>query len=71
MSERKPCKTDVSDEQWALVEPALAAWKAAHPSVSGHQGRYARREIGNALLYQAGPVAGGRCSRTAFRDPAR
>ncbi|GHD65210.1 hypothetical protein GCM10010317_064760 [Streptomyces mirabilis] len=43
MSERKPYKTDVSDEQWALVEPVIAAWKAAHPSVSGHQGRYAMR----------------------------
>lgn len=52
MSERKPYKTDVSDEQWALVEPVIAAWKAAHPSVSGHQGRYAMREIVNALLYQ-------------------
>ncbi|TQE34580.1 IS5 family transposase [Streptomyces ipomoeae] len=30
----------------------IAAWKAAHPSVSGHQGRYAMREIVNALLYQ-------------------
>ncbi|MFE9099081.1 IS5 family transposase [Streptomyces sp. NPDC007264] len=52
MSERKPYKTDVSDEQWALVEPVIAAWKAAHPSVSGHQGRYQMREIVNALLYQ-------------------
>ncbi|CAL9656594.1 IS5 family transposase ISScl1 (plasmid) [Streptomyces sp. enrichment culture] len=52
MSERKPYKTDVSDEQWVLVEPVIAAWKAAHPSVSGHQGRYEMREIVNALLYQ-------------------
>ncbi|MET8405213.1 IS5 family transposase [Streptomyces sp900116325] len=42
----------MSDEQWALVEPVIAAWKAAHPSVSGHQGPYAMREIVNALLYQ-------------------
>jgi hypothetical protein len=52
VSERKPYKTDLSDEQWALVEPVIAAWKAAHPSVSGHQGRYEMREIVNALLYQ-------------------
>jgi hypothetical protein len=26
------------------------AWKAAHPSVSGHQGRYEMREIVNAIL---------------------
>ena len=52
MSERKPYKTDLSDEQWALVEPVIVAWKAAHRSVSGHQGRYEMREIVNALLYQ-------------------
>lgn len=28
MSERKPYKTDLSDEQWALIEPVIAAWKA-------------------------------------------
>ncbi|MFJ2955084.1 hypothetical protein [Streptomyces sp. NPDC087270] len=33
MSERKPYRSDVSDERWALVEPVIAAWKAAHPSV--------------------------------------
>jgi transposase len=52
VSERKPYKTDLSDEQWALVEPVIAAWKAAHRSVSGHQGRSEMREIVNALLYQ-------------------
>jgi transposase len=52
VSERTPYKTDLSDEQWALVEPVIVAWKAVHPSVSGHQGRYAMREIVNALLYQ-------------------
>ncbi|WP_329375612.1 IS5 family transposase [Streptomyces sp. NBC_01483] len=52
MSELKPYKTDLSDEQWSLVEPVIAAWKAAHRSVSGHQGRYEMREIVNALLYQ-------------------
>lgn len=30
----------------------ITAWKAAHPSVSGHQGRYEMREIVNANLYQ-------------------
>jgi transposase len=52
VSERKPYKTDLSDEQWSLVEPVIAARKAAHPSVSGHRGRYEMREIVNALLYQ-------------------
>lgn len=52
MDDRKPYSSDVSDGQWALVEPVVTAWKAAHPSVSGHQGRYAMREIVNAILYQ-------------------
>ncbi|GAA3055855.1 hypothetical protein GCM10010448_44100 [Streptomyces glomeratus] len=30
----------------------IAAWKAAHRSVSGHQGRYEMREIVNALLHE-------------------
>ncbi|WP_436789496.1 IS5 family transposase [Yinghuangia sp. YIM S10712] len=53
MSDRKPYKSDLSDERWALVEPVIAAWKARHPSVSGHQGNYAMREIVNAILYQS------------------
>lgn len=35
-----------------MIEPLVAAWKAKHPSVSGHQGRYELREIVNALRYQ-------------------
>ena len=49
---RKPYRSDLSDERWALIEPIIAAWKARHPSVSGHSGRYLMREIVNALLYQ-------------------
>ena len=30
----------------------LDAWKAKHPSVSGHQGRYSLREILNSIFYQ-------------------
>ncbi|MCX5338487.1 IS5 family transposase [Streptomyces atratus] len=52
MSDHKPYSSDASDEQWALVEPVITAWKAAHPSVSGHRGRYEMREIVNAILYQ-------------------
>jgi len=52
MSERKPYPSDLSDERWALIEPVIAAWKAAHPSVSGHQGSYAMREIVDAIFYQ-------------------
>lgn len=53
MGERKPYPSDLSDERWALIEPVISAWKRRHPSVSGHQGRYAMREIVNAILYQA------------------
>ncbi|MFE9688125.1 IS5 family transposase [Streptomyces sp. NPDC006285] len=53
MSERKPYQSDLSDEQWALIEPVLTAWKSRHRSVSGHQGRYPMREIVNSILYQS------------------
>jgi transposase len=52
VSERKRYPSDLSDERWALIEPVITAWKARRPSVSGHQGRYAMREILNAILYQ-------------------
>ncbi|MFI0242233.1 transposase [Streptomyces sp. NPDC016845] len=54
MSDRKPHKSDLSDERWALIEPVTPAWKAKHPSVSGHQGNYEMREIVNALLSRTG-----------------
>ncbi|MBR7827875.1 transposase [Actinospica sp. MGRD01-02] len=52
MGERKAYKTDLTEPEWAVIKPLIAAWKAAHPSVSGHQGRYEIREIVNALRYQ-------------------
>lgn len=52
MDERKPYKTDLTEPEWAVIDPLNAAWKAAHPSVNGHQGRYEMREIVNALRYQ-------------------
>ena len=52
MSERKRYPSDLTDERWALIEPVITAWKAAHRSVSGHQGGYEMREIVNAILYQ-------------------
>lgn len=52
MSMRNPYPSDLTDEQWVLIEPVITAWKARHPSVSGHQGKYAMREIVNAILYQ-------------------
>ncbi|MDP9607873.1 transposase [Streptomyces demainii] len=52
MSERKPYPNDLSDGQWALIEPMITAWKDRHRSVSGHQGAYDMREIVNAILCQ-------------------
>src|SRR5512135_306339 len=53
VSERKPYPSGLSDERWALIEPVITAWKAAHPPVSGHQGGYAMREIVNAIFCQS------------------
>ncbi|MEW1632762.1 transposase [Streptomyces sp. NPDC093801] len=52
MVDRKPYSSDVSNEQWVLIEPVISAWKAGRPSASGHHGRYAMREIVNVILYQ-------------------
>ena len=52
VSQRKAYPSDLSNEQWALIEPVITAWKGAHPSVSGHQGKYEMREIVNAILFQ-------------------
>ena len=50
--DRKAYSTDLTDPQWALIDPFLRAWKAKRPSPSGHAGRYDLREIVNALFYQ-------------------
>jgi transposase len=52
MDGRRPYPTDLTDAQWALIEPILRAWKARHPSVSGHTGHYDLHEIVNAIVYQ-------------------
>lgn len=47
---RKPCPTDLTDEQWAILEPMIPA-----PPRTQHGGtprRVDRREVINALLYQ-------------------
>jgi len=53
VDERKRYPSDLTDERWALIEPVITAWKAAHQPVSGHQGGYEMREIINAILYQS------------------
>lgn len=50
--DRTAYSTDLTDPQWELIDPFLRAWKAKRPSPSGHEGRYAMREIVNALFYQ-------------------
>jgi transposase len=52
MSERLPYESDVSDAQWALIEPVILAWKAQHPSPTGHSGSYDYREVVNGIFYQ-------------------
>lgn len=53
MREERGYYTDTTDDQWALIEPVIAAWKARHPSASGHIGQYAMRRIVDALIYQS------------------
>jgi transposase len=52
MGERVGYPSDLSDRQWALIDPFLRAWKAKRPSLSGHEGRYDLRAIVNAIFYQ-------------------
>lgn len=46
MSERKPYPTDLTDEQWALVEPLLPKRDGR-----GRKPVHTRREMFNAILY--------------------
>jgi transposase len=52
--ERMPYSTDLSDGQWALIEPLVTAWKQERVSRSatGDPGSCDLREVVNALLYQ-------------------
>ncbi|MEV0906947.1 hypothetical protein AB0J11_19185 [Streptomyces hokutonensis] len=49
----------------------ITAWRARHPSVGGHQGKYATREIVNAILYQNRTVVSGSSCRTRCPRPER
>lgn len=50
MGERKAYRTDLSDEEWALLEPVLAAWRERRRFIK--RARTPLREIVNAILYQ-------------------
>ncbi len=53
MTARKPYRSDLSDAQWALLEPTLTAWRAPRleRKVSDNQPVHDLREIVNAILY--------------------
>ncbi len=54
MTDRKPYPTDISDRQWAILEPLIPAPK--------HGGRFRSvnmREILNSIFYKSPPVDGG------------
>ncbi|WP_411154106.1 transposase [Streptomyces sp. Iso 434] len=52
--QRMPYSTGLSDEQWSLIEPLVAAWKQERVarSATGDPGSCDLREVVNALLYQ-------------------
>ncbi|MFE2866016.1 IS5 family transposase [Embleya sp. NPDC059259] len=51
--ERMPYATDLSDQQWALIEPPATAWKQERVarSATGDPGSCDLREVVNALLH--------------------
>jgi transposase len=50
MGERKAYRTDVSDEEWALLEPVLTGWRERRRFIK--TATTPLREIVNAILYQ-------------------
>ena len=54
MNTRDAYPSDLTNEQWALIEPFLTAWKQERVarSATGDPGSCDLREIVNALLYQ-------------------
>lgn len=51
MGERRAYRTDVTDEQWALIEPTLREWRQARFFIKA--ATTPLREIVNAILYQS------------------
>jgi transposase len=53
MTQRRPYPSDLSDARWALIEPALTAWRQARTDagVGARTPRHDLREIFNAVLY--------------------
>ena len=53
MPPRRAYRTDLSDARWALIEPVLAAWRAARAEAGLGLSKpvHDLREIVNAILY--------------------
>lgn len=51
MESRRAYRSDLSDAQWALIEPILAAWRAARRGPGIAARAHDLREIVNAILY--------------------
>jgi transposase len=51
MTPRRPYRTDLSDARWALIEPIMTAWRAAHAGLGISKPVHDLREIINAILY--------------------
>lgn len=51
MSSRRAYPSDLSDAQWALIEPTLTAWRAARRGPGVAARKHELREIVNAILY--------------------
>ncbi|OEJ62639.1 transposase [Streptomyces agglomeratus] len=54
MVKREPYLSDLSDEQWALIEPMITGWKQERVarSATGDPGSCDLREVVNAIFYQ-------------------
>ncbi|MFE0799590.1 transposase [Streptomyces sp. NPDC058812] len=52
--DREPYPSDLSDEQWALLEPMITGWKRDRVarSATGDPGSCDLREVVNAIFYQ-------------------
>ena len=52
--ERQPYPSDMSDEQWVLIEPMITAWKQdrVKRSATGDPGACELRAVVNAIFYQ-------------------
>lgn len=48
---RRPYRTDLSDERWALIEPLLSQWRSRRVGLGIAKTQHDLREIVNAILY--------------------